>query len=192
MARPVAQLRAGSVSPKRDPIHREPVTSLPARSDSEFTFPESCPVPGTATRRFKTLPLFAPIPLRPPRGISASSPAPATVAKATRRPPACPCSAAEKSSAEDDYSRVRLQGRNFSNPARAVWWNVLPELRFGRVHRSWIVGWRHVLRPRRAPHARAFRVSGNLGADATYHPVGSCGIATAGVRIRDETGNRVR
>lgn len=59
-------------------------------------------------------------------------------------------------SAEDDYSRVRLHGgQEFLEPRPlAVWVNSLPDAKFGRVHRSWIVGWRHVLRLRRASGGR--------------------------------------
>lgn len=66
-------------------------------------------------------------------------------------------------SAEDDYSLVRLVGGQEFLEMRplAVWENTLPAAKFGRVHRSWIVGWRHVLRLRRTLGSRTARAAGH-------------------------------
>jgi len=57
---------------------------------------------------------------------------------------------------EGDYSRVRLHnGREFLElKGLAVWEAALPSHYFGRVHRSWIVGWSHVERIRRTSGGR--------------------------------------
>lgn len=59
-------------------------------------------------------------------------------------------------SAEGDHTRVRLRGgREFLElKALAVWEAMLPGGQFGRVHRSHIVGWKHVTRVRRTSGGR--------------------------------------
>jgi len=58
--------------------------------------------------------------------------------------------------ADGDHSRVRLAGGRefFELKALSVWAAMLPETWFGRVHRSHIVGWKHVRRLRRASGGR--------------------------------------
>ncbi|WP_438479961.1 GAF domain-containing DNA-binding protein [Oleiharenicola lentus] len=59
-------------------------------------------------------------------------------------------------SAEGDHTRVQLRtGREFLElKALAVWEAMLPKGKFGRVHRSHIVGWAHVSRLRRVSGGR--------------------------------------
>lgn len=58
--------------------------------------------------------------------------------------------------AEGDHTRVRLHnGRQFLElKGLAVWEAMLPRQFFGRVHRSWIVGWRHIERLHRGSGGR--------------------------------------
>ena len=58
--------------------------------------------------------------------------------------------------AEGDYTRVKLHnGREFLElKGLAIWASMLPLQFFGRVHRSWIVGWSHLERIQRSSGGR--------------------------------------
>jgi DNA-binding LytR/AlgR family response regulator len=58
--------------------------------------------------------------------------------------------------AEGDYTRVELRGgREFHElKSLAMWEAMLPGHEFGRIHRSWIVGWRHLQRLQRSSGGR--------------------------------------
>jgi len=58
--------------------------------------------------------------------------------------------------AEGDYTRVELTGRREFHELKslAIWEAMLPKHEFGRIHRSWIVGWRHLQRLQRSSGGR--------------------------------------
>jgi hypothetical protein len=73
--------------------------------------------------------------------------------------------------AEGDYTRVRLEnGREFlEQKGIAVWESMLPAHYFGRIHRSWIIGWAHLAQLRRS---RGRRWMLHLRGQPTELPVG--------------------
>jgi len=86
--------------------------------------------------------------------------------------------------AEGDHTRVRLRGgREFMElKALSVWESMLPEALFGRVHRSYIVGWKQVSRLRRSSGGR-WTLELKEGAGAKAVPVGRNYQAAVRARI---------